>query len=238
MGEVEPQDAEERHPALGVALELLIPVILAGEPAVHHADDAGAAGAGLDDPLRRHRSGSVCGSAACVCGFGDEAAGRVPELDPGDGLHARAEVRGGVAIDALLDRAGDEPGRDPRAGRDGAPDLLRRPGDLHLGLDGPAAVRLFLDRHHCSLVRGVCGTGWAMSTRRCARPPGLDSSWYFETSWVMAAVSSAVNAARSAADRNRTSVSTASVARALPASLARRERSLTSRTTRAPRAIR
>src|SRR5206468_1512689 len=39
-------------------------------------------------------------------------------------------------------------------------------------------------------------------------------------------------------DRNRTSVSTARVARRLPDSLARRTRSPTSRTTRAPRAMR
>src|SRR5215467_2755659 len=45
-------------------------------------------------------------------------------------------------------------------------------------------------------------------------------------------------AARSVADRKRTSVSTARVARRLPASCARRTRSPTSRTTRAPRAMR
>ena len=60
----------------------------------------------------------------------------------------------------------------------------------------------------------------------------------FETSFVMASVSSWLNAARSVADRKRTSVSTARVARRLPDSFARRTRSPTSRTTRAPRAMR
>ena len=53
----------------------------------------------------------------------------------------------------------------------------------------------------------------------------------------MASVSSLLKAARSVADRKRTSVSTARVARRLPASFARRARSPTSRTTRAPRAM-
>src|ERR1035441_7370341 len=44
--------------------------------------------------------------------------------------------------------------------------------------------------------------------------------------------------ARSLAERKRTSVSTARVARRLPVSFARRTRSPTSRTTRAPRAMR
>src|SRR5947209_672583 len=83
-----------------------------------------------------------------------------------------------------------------------------------------------------------CGRGCATTTRRCARPPGADSSWYFETSFVMATVSSLLKAARSVADRKRTSVSTAKVARRLPASFARRTWSPTSRTTRAPRAMR
>src|SRR5207302_584828 len=78
----------------------------------------------------------------------------------------------------------------------------------------------------------------ATTSTRCARPPGADSSWYFETSFVMGSVSSLLKAARSVGDRKRTSVSTARVARRLPASFARRTRSPTSPTTRAPRAMR
>lgn len=70
------------------------------------------------------------------------------------------------------------------------------------------------------------------------RPSGADSSWYFAASPVIAAVSSSVKAARSAADAKRTSVSMARVARGRPAPSARWTRPPTSRTRRAARAIR
>lgn len=47
----------------------------------------------------------------------------------------------------------------------------------------PAAkVRLWSDvflfkTHDGSSARGLCGKGCATTTRRCARPPGADSSW-------------------------------------------------------------
>src|SRR5262249_58952907 len=96
------------------------------------------------------------------------------------------------------------------------PDLLRGAGDLDFDLDGTASGGFFLHAHDGSLGLDFCGRGCATTTRRCARPPGADASWYFETSFVTASVSSAVNAARSAGDRKRTSVSTARVARRLP----------------------
>ena len=55
MSQIEPQDAEEGLPAVGVALELVVPVILVGEPAMNHAHDAHPAAASLDDPFRRDR---------------------------------------------------------------------------------------------------------------------------------------------------------------------------------------
>src|SRR5262249_28124202 len=152
----------------------------------------------------------------------------------------RAEVhlhRNGLSV-TFLELGRHEPGRNPRPGGNGLPDFLRRAGDLDLDLDRTASRGFFLHAHDGSLGSGFCGRGWATTTRRCARPPAADASWYFETSFVMASVSSAVNAARSVADRKRTSVSTARVARRLPASFARRTRSPTSRTTRAPRAMR
>src|SRR5436190_10212009 len=111
-------------------------------------------------------------------------------------------------------------------------------GVLEFNLGGTASGGFFLHAHDGSLGLDFCGRGCATTTRRCARPPGAEASWYFETSFAMASVSSLVKAARSVADRKRTSVSTAKVARRLPASFARQTRSPTSRTTRAPKAMR
>src|SRR5437867_4306654 len=165
---------------------------------------------------------------------------RIPGRADGTRLHARAEShrhRHGRRV-ALLELRRHEPGRNPRPGGDGLPDFLRRAGDLDFDLDRTASGGFFLHAHDGSLVLDVRGRGCATTTRRCARPPGADSSWYFETNFVMASVSSLLKAARSVADRKRTSVSTARVARRLPASFARRTRSPISRTTRAPRAMR
>ena len=63
--------------------------------------------------------------------------------------------------------------------------------------------------------------------------PGMESR-----SAVTASVSSLLKAARSVGDRKRTSVSIPRVARRFSASFARRTRSPTSRTTRAPKAMR
>src|SRR4030095_2037116 len=135
-------------------------------------------------------------------------------------------------------RSSDLPGRNSGPGGDGLPDFLRRAGDFELDLHRTATVGFLLHAHDGSLGWDFCGKGCDTTTSRCARPPGADSSWYLATSFVMASVSSLLNAARSVADRKRTSVSTARVARRLPASFARRTRSPTSRTTRAPSVMR
>src|SRR3954452_25629526 len=62
--------------------------------------------------------------------------------------------------------------------------------------------------------------GCSATTKRCGRPPGAASSWYFATSQLTASASSAAKAARSFADANRTSLSIPSVASCLPAALA------------------
>src|SRR5271156_4950920 len=203
---------------------------------MHDADDADASAARLDAPLVRNdwRARDPARS------LGGKPPRRIPGRHGGTGLHARAEVqlhRNGLSV-ALLELGRHEPGRNTRPGGDGLPDFLRRAGDLDFDLDGTASGGFFLHAHDGSLKWDFCGRGCATTTRRCARPPGADSSWYFETSFVMASVSSLLKAARSVADRKRTSVSTARVARRLPASFARRTRSPTSRTTRAPRAMR
>src|SRR6202040_271760 len=234
--EIEPQDAEEARPAGLGAFQLVVPVVRAGEEAMHHADDADASPARFDAPLvrdgRRARDPAI--------GLGGKHPRRIPGRHGGTGLHARAEVqrhRNGLPVE-LLELSRHEPGRDTRPGGDGLPDFLRRAWDLDFDLDGTASGGFFLHAHDGSLGSDFCGRGCATTTRRCARPPGADSSWYFDTSFVMASVSSWLKAARSVADRKPTSVSTARVARRLPVSFARRTRSPTSRTTRAPRAMR
>src|SRR5215510_13156127 len=129
MGQIEPQIAKERFPALRVTLELVVPVVRAREPAMDHTHDASSACASLDDPFGRNRS-------RFFHGLDQVAARRVPELDLRDGVHARTEAGGGGAVYSLLDRARDEPGRDSGAGGDRLPDFLRGPGNLDLGVDG------------------------------------------------------------------------------------------------------
>src|SRR5271155_3003463 len=203
---------------------------------MHDADDADASAARLDAPLVRNdwRARDPARS------LGGKPPRRIPGRYDGTRLHARAEVqlhRDGLPI-SLLKLSRHEPGRNTRPGGDGLPDFLRRAGDLDFDLHRTASGGFFLHAHDDSLRSDFCVRGCATTIRRCARPPGADSSWYFETSFVMASVSSLLKAARSVADRKRTSVSTARVARRLPASFARRTRSPTSRTIRAPRAMR
>src|SRR5262245_59312590 len=157
MGEIEPQVAEECLPAVGVPLELIIPFVRASEPTVNHAHDAGSAGTSLDDPLCRDCSGSFHG-------LDRVAVWRIPCLDGANRVHARTEASRGGAADALFDCAWNEPGRDARASRDGLPDFLRATRNLNFGLDRPAAGRIFLHWHGCSLVLDACGRGCATST--------------------------------------------------------------------------
>src|SRR5437763_14240498 len=233
--EIDPQGAEEAGPAESGGFKLVVPVVGAGEEAIHHTDEAHTARWRFDAPL-----GCDGRRATPALALRGKHPRRIPGRHDGTGLHARAEVhlhRDGLPV-ALLELRRHEPGRNTRPGGDGLPDFLRRAGDLDFNLDRTAPGGFLLHAHAGSLGSAFCGRGCATTTRRCRRPPGADSSWYFDTSFVMASVSSLLNAARSVADRKRTSVSTARVARRLPASLARRTRSPTSRTTRAPRAMR
>src|SRR4051794_33313256 len=231
--EINPQCAEEAGPAGFGAFELVVPVVGAGEEAVHHTHEAHTTRARFDAPLRC--DGWRTTPALALRGKHPR---RIPGRHDGARVHARAEVhrhRNGLPI-AYLERRRHEPGRNTRPGGDRLPDFLRRAGDLDFDLDRTASGGFLLHAHDGSL--DVCGRGCATITRRCARPPGADSSWYFETSLAIASVSSSLNAARSVADRKRTSVSTARVARRLPVCFARRTRSPTSWTTRAPRTMR
>src|SRR5947208_8781400 len=232
--EIDPQGAEEARPAGFGGFKLIVPVVGAGEEAIHHTDEAHTTSARFAAPL-----GCDGRRATPALALRGKHPRRIPLRHGSTGLHPRAEIqrhRHGLPV-ALLERSRHEPGRNTRPGGDGLPDFFRRAGNLDFDLDRTASGRFFLHAHDGSLGSGFRGRGCATTTRRCARPPGADSSWSFETSVVMASVSSLVNAARSVGDRKRTSVSTARVARRLPASFARRTRSATSRTTRATRAM-
>src|SRR5260221_6969839 len=201
-----------------------------------NADDADPSSARFNAPLGRDRR-RARGPTGCLLG---EYPGRIAGRHHGAYFNARTEGVlhcHGLPV-ALVDLGWHEPGRNTWTGGEGLPDFLRRAGDFEFDQNGTATVGFFLHAHDGSLELDFCGRGCATTIRRCARPPGADSSWYFETSLVMASASSALKDARSAGDRKRTSVSTARVARRLPAFFARRTRSATSRTIRAPRAMR
>src|SRR4029078_9774878 len=130
----------------------------------------------------------------------DKHPGRIPRRDGTTDHHVRAELQlHGDGLSVLLFELGrHEPGRNARPGGDGLPDFLRCAGDFEFDLEGTATVGFLLHAHcSCSLGSDFWGRGCAMTTRRWARPPGADASWYFETSLAMASESSRLNAARS-----------------------------------------
>src|SRR5437660_2840811 len=149
------------------------------------ADDADPACARFNAPLGRHRR-RARGPAVCLLG---EDPGRIAGRHHGAYFHARTEVVvhcDGLPV-ALLDVGWHEPGRNTGTGGEGLPHFLRRAGDVEFDLHETATVRFFLHAHDGSVESDFCGSGWATTTRRCARPPGADPSWYFETSLVIAA---------------------------------------------------
>src|SRR5881394_1088819 len=164
-----------------------------------NADDADPSCARFNAPLGRDRRRARCHAVSLL----GECPGPIGGRYHGAYVHTRTEVvrHGDGLPGALLDLGGYQPGRNTWTGGEGLPHLLRRAGDFELNLNGTATVGFLPHAHDGSL-------GCATMTRRCARPPGADASWYFATSFVMASASSWLNAARSAADRKRTSVST------------------------------
>src|SRR5262249_52278370 len=149
MRQIQAQDAEEGNPAVAVSLELSIPIIGAGEPAVHHAYHAGSAGTSLDGPFRGDLS-------RFFFGLNGKTLGWIPCPDGCNRLHARTEVGYGGTANALLDGAGNEPRRNAIPGRDRAPDFLGRAWNFHFGLNGPLTGRIFSYRHDGSLTRVAC----------------------------------------------------------------------------------
>src|SRR5262245_25764625 len=75
------QDAEEGQPSIGVALELVVPIIRAGEPPVNNSHDARATTTCFNGPLRRNRS-------RLLFRLGDETPGWIPCLDSPHGFHS------------------------------------------------------------------------------------------------------------------------------------------------------
>src|SRR5262245_40954011 len=133
MRQVETQDLEEHDPTVAVAFELAIPVVAAGEPAVHDTHRARAAGFGLHRPFGRDRAGAPF--ALC-----SEALGRLPCRDLRNRVHAvpRPEARHSGAADALLQLGRYEPGRDARSRGDRLPHVLGCAADLDLRLNAAA----------------------------------------------------------------------------------------------------
>src|SRR5262245_49072806 len=143
--EVQPKDAEKTRPAEFGALELVVPVIGAGEEAMYHANDTDTPSACFDAPLGGHRR-HVRRPAR---GFGREPPGRVPTGHGRRRFHSWAEVAfdsDGLAV-LFHDLGRHEPGRNTRPGGDGLPDFLRCAGDLDFDLDGTASAAFFLHAH-------------------------------------------------------------------------------------------
>ena len=182
VAEVEAQLLEVGQPAVPHVLEeLLLPVRTDAERRRHHAHDARAARAGLDEELADHgcdRAGLGAGHAGDVLAV-DEAVRGFPADDLG-GHVLRAHVRDLASAEAFLRLRRQEPGAE--AGRRGErlPDLLGRTGDLDLELETEGDVGGSHDSSSGSSERGpmpsseLIGRGWAATTRRCGRP----SSWW------------------------------------------------------------
>src|SRR5262245_51172345 len=69
--QVELQDTEESQPSIGVALELVVPIIGAREPPVNDPHDAGSTSTCFNGPLRRNRP-------RLLFRFGDETLQWIP----------------------------------------------------------------------------------------------------------------------------------------------------------------
>src|SRR3989442_4409148 len=142
-----------------------------------NADDADPSSARFNAPLGRDRR-RARGPAVCLLG---EDPGRIPGRHHGVWLNARTEVElhcDGLPV-AFLDLSWHELGRNTWTGGEGLPHFLRRVGDFEFDPNGTATVGFFLHAHDGSLESDFRGRGWATITRRCTRPPGVDSSWYF-----------------------------------------------------------
>ena len=133
--EVQPEVEQEQLPALDHAVVLVVPFRAGAEAGVHQPHDARAAVACLDQPLEGQ-------ALAALDALEHHPAGRFPGGDAARHLHlgARTERHNGRASLPLLDRVGHVPRRDPGAGGDGPPHLLRGAGYLDLGLERAAIV--------------------------------------------------------------------------------------------------
>src|SRR5437773_5569396 len=85
--EIDPQGAEEAGPAGFSAFKLVVPVVRAGEEAIHHTDEAHTTRARFDAPL-----GCDGRRPAPALALPGKHPRRIPGRYGGTGLHARAEV--------------------------------------------------------------------------------------------------------------------------------------------------
>src|SRR5438552_9441077 len=106
--EIDPQGAEEAGPAGFGAIKLIVPVVGAGEEAIHHTDEAHTTRPRFDAPL-----GCDGRRATPALALRGKHSRRVPDRHGSTGLHARAEVhlhRDRLPV-ALLELSRHEPGR-------------------------------------------------------------------------------------------------------------------------------
>jgi hypothetical protein len=182
VGQVETQVGQIGLPAVAHALELIVPALVATKAARDHTDDAGAAGARLDQPL--------AGKGRRRLAFGDrvlllvgEAARRIPGRYNAGRVHVVAHVGAGFDVErdcsalAPDHRSRKQPRCDPRASGDRLPDLLRGTGHFDLELDRPVVTGFVVRSHRASFDSEDLGTGCAARSNRWRRPPGTDSSW-------------------------------------------------------------
>src|SRR5206468_12158026 len=124
--EIDPQGTEEAGPAEAGGFKLVVPVVGAGEEAMHHTDEAHTTRARFDAPL-----GCDGRRATPALALRGKHPRRIPGRHRSTGLHARAELhrhRDRLSV-ALLELRRHEPGRYARPRGDGLPDFLRRAGD-------------------------------------------------------------------------------------------------------------
>src|SRR5437762_8107874 len=146
--EIDPQGAEEAGPAGFGAFQLIVPVVRAGEEAIHHTDEAHTTRARFDAPL-----GCDGRRATPALALRGKHPRRIPGGHDGTGLHAWAEVqrhRDGLPV-AHLELSRHEPGRNTGPGGDGLPDFLRRARDLDVDLNPTSSGGFFLHAHDGSL---------------------------------------------------------------------------------------
>ena len=127
------------------ALQLVVPIVGAGEKAMDNADDADASSARFDAPLGRDGRRARPQPSPCATNIRGGSQAVTAERGSMPGPKFNFIATGFPSL--LLELSRHEPGRNTRPGGDGLPDFLRRAGDLEFDLDGTASGGFFLHAH-------------------------------------------------------------------------------------------